>query len=142
MKNLTTGIMTLFNATTGGLHNDFYNDVGGRLFKSRVPMGTLLPYATFKVVTDTQDDTFKDTIDEVLIQFTLISGSSSTSELEDMYTHLKAFIDDKQFTVTGNTVVMMVREQGIFSDLPADSELGTDAVFMYDVDYRCILQKV
>jgi hypothetical protein len=104
--------MTLFNATSGGLHNDFYNDIGGRLFKSRVPMGTPLPYATFKVVTDTQDDTFKDTIDEVLIQFTLISGQSSTSELEDMYTHLKSFIDDKQFTVTGNTVIMMVREQG------------------------------
>ncbi len=136
MKDLTTGIMTLFNTD-----NNFKTIIDGRLFKARVPVGTPLPYAVFFVVSDTQDDTFKDTISEVLIQFSLFSGSSSTAEVEDMYAELKALYDDAQFTVTGNKIITMTRQYAGFLNSPFDTIEGTEEVFQYDVDYQCYLQK-
>jgi hypothetical protein len=140
MKNFTTGIMTLFTAAPGGVHNDFYNDIGGKLFKIRVPMDTSLPYAVFDI-SAIQSDTFKDTITEVSVRFSLFSGSSSTSEIEDMHTHLKTLFDDVQFTVTGNTIVFMIWQSSDLLDIPADTEEGTDEVYQYVVDYRCMVQK-
>ena len=136
MKNLTTGIMTLFNTS-----NTFNTAIGGRLFKGRVPEGTPLPYAMFFVVSDVQADTFKDTIADVAIQFSLFSGSSSSAEIEDMYTALKALFDDAIFTVTGNTIVSMIRQQAGFLSVPADTVEGTEEIWQYDIDYNCILQR-
>lgn len=140
MTNLSTGIMTLFNALTVGVHNAFYTDIGGRLFKTRVPMDTDLPYAVYDI-SALQTDTFKDTITEISIRFSLFSGSSSTAEIENMHTHLKALFNDVQFTVTGNTIVCMIWQSSDLLDIPADTESGTDDAYQYVVDYQCIMQK-
>jgi len=134
MKNLSTGIMTLFNVT-----NSFNTAIGGRLFKQRVPAGTSLPYATFKL-SPTQDDTFKDTITDVWILFSLFSGLSSTLEIENMHTYLKALFDDTQFTVTDNQVITMIYKSSELIDVPADVESGSEEIWQYDVDYECTIQ--
>ena len=137
MKNLTTGIYTLFNTA-----NDFNTAIGGRLFKGRAPVGTVLPYAIFFVVSDAYDPTFNEDIEDVLIQFSLFSETSSSAEIEDMYIALKSLYDNTSFPVTGNIVINMQRLQATISCIEADAVSGSEAYWQYDVDYSCVMQKI
>lgn len=131
MKDLTTGIYTLFNTT-----NSFNTAIGGRLFKGRAPVGTVLPYAIFFVVSDVYDPTFSEDFEDVLIQFSLFSDASSSTEIEDMYIALKALYDNTSFPVTGNTVINMQRQHAGFTSVEADMVSGSEAYWQYDVDYE------
>ena len=112
MKALSTALMTKFSAAVDGSgnHNDFFNDIGGRLFKGRAEEGAEYPYAVYLLVSDVQKDTFKDTLDDVTIQFSLFSSASSSGEVEDMFIHLKALFDDCSLAITGATLVWMTRQ--------------------------------
>lgn len=136
MKNLTTA---LFNKFTGSA---FSTSVGGRLYKTRVPQNPTFPYAVYYVVSDAPQDTFTDHIEDVLIQFSVFSTASSSSEIEDILTNLKALYDNCLLSITGNTCVQMERTGGGgLTDVPADVEEGTGAYFQCDVDYEVIMQK-
>ena len=103
MKNLTTAIYGKLAGTT------LDTTIGGRMFKGRAPEGTSYPYVVFFPVTDVQIDTFKDKLDEVLIQFSLFSSLSSTTEIEGMYESLKSIYDDCSLTITSATLCLMHR---------------------------------
>lgn len=140
MKEIITGLMTLFNA--GG---SFYNDIGGRLFYGQAPEGTNLadgPYAIFFPVSDVDDDTFTENMKEIYIQFSLFSGDSSPATIMDMDTHLTTLFKDKVFTVSGWTVVTMRRISGngpIYNS--ADVEPGTGFYWQTDVDFTVSVNK-
>ena len=141
MKNLITGLMTLFNAS-----NSFNTDIGGRLYFGQAPEGTDLangPYAIFFPVSDVDDDTFTENQKEVYLQFSLFSGASSPAEILDMDTHLTALFKDKVFTVSGWTVVTMRRISGsgpLYNS--ADVEAGTGFYWQTDVDFTIFISKV
>ena len=142
MKNITTGLITLFNAAPGGIHNDFWVDVNGRLFDTLAPDGTPMPFATYLIVSDVDHDTFKDYIRELYIQFSLFSDSGSSGQVKDMDTHLTALFRDNLFTVTGYGTVMMRRVMGNGPILnPADIEAGTGKYWQYDIDFEGTFQK-
>jgi hypothetical protein len=135
MKNLTTSIYTMMAGTT------LDTAIGGRLYKLRAPQGTALPYVIFFVVSDVYQPTFTEDMEQVIIQFSIFSESSSTAEIEDIYDKLKLVYDNKAFTPTGNKVVVMTRQNAILTSGEADLEAGTGEYYQYDIDYEVIMSK-
>lgn len=101
MKNLTTAI---FSKMSG---SDFANAIGGRLYKGQAPDDTQFPYAVYRVVTGMPERTFSERYENVTVQFTLVSSASGSTEIEDMFTHLKALYDECALSITGSTLVWM-----------------------------------
>jgi hypothetical protein len=135
VKNLTTAI---FSTATGSA---FLTGIGGRLYKNRADQDAAWPYAVFFVVGDTPRPTFKDTIEEVLVQFSIFSQESSSTEIEDLFTNLKALYDNVELTIVGNTFLMMNRAGASLMTVPKDTEMGEDEYWQYNVDYIVTMQK-
>jgi hypothetical protein len=139
MDALRTGIMSVFTAAPGGVNNDLYVALNGRLFYGDAPAGISLsdgPYGIFFFVSDTPDDVFAKDGKEDYVQFSFFSGASSPAEILDLDLHLTALFKDKSFTVTGWTVVNMKRVQGNGpTNISADVEDATGNYWQYDIDY-------
>jgi hypothetical protein len=142
MKNFYTALYSLFTATTGGVHNSFYTAVGGRLYDHEAPQGATYPYAVYLHVVGTQDDTFKDEHDDVLIQFSIFSDKIyDSTEVHDAMTALKALFDDATLTVTGGTVCLMYRQQDGLQREDVDTVSGSQRVWHFHCDYRIVLER-
>lgn len=135
MKALTTAI---YSKMSGSSLN---TAIGGRFYKGHAPEGTEYPYVVFMLVSDVPADTFKHKLDDVLIQFSLFSATSSSTEVEDMYGYLKALYDDCSMTPTSQTLIWMKREN---ATLMLEDHIilnGTVAVWHYAVDYSIMTQR-
>ena len=97
----------LFEAIMTKIANSaLWNDVGGRVFIDEAPPGTLtFPYVVFFLVTDAQADTFSAKGDNITIQFSIFSSSSSATEIFTIYNDLRSILDDASLAVTGSTLV-------------------------------------
>jgi hypothetical protein len=94
----------------------------------------------FLVVVDSPDDVFGKLGEEVAIQFSLFSASSSVTEISTMYTDLKALFDNAQLTVTSNTMFIMKRERLVTFMEEIVTEAGTQRIKHWAVDYTTYLQ--
>jgi hypothetical protein len=128
VKELTTAI---YGKLAGSVLD---TAIGGRLFDTQAPEGAELPYVVYYLVTDTQADTFKDRLDDVLIQFSIFSEESSSTEVKDLYGYLKTLYDDCALTVAARTVVWMVRVR-------MSMTLEDNEIWHCDVDYSVIEQR-
>jgi hypothetical protein len=141
MKNFYTGLMTHFNALTGGVHNSFHIDIGGRLYNTYAPDGTVSPYAVFQHISSRPDDTFTETMDAILIQFTIFSTNASASEIHTAMTDLKTLFDNCSFAVTGSSIVEFVRGgEGLTSE-EFETVDGLQRGWSYYVEYNVLLRK-
>jgi hypothetical protein len=111
------------------------------MFKGRAPEGTDYPYIVFFPVTDVQVDTFKDKLDDVLIQFSLFSSSSSTTEIEGMYEDLKTLYDDCSLTITNATLCLMHRMNMQPMTEEHTTPDGMAEIWHYAVDYSIVQQR-
>lgn len=109
--------------------------IGSRLYKGRAPEGAAYPFAVFFVVTNTPEKTFSEDYENVIVQFSLFSSASGTTEIEDMYTHLKALYDECSLTITDATLVWMQRDNAVFLAEDHTTPSGTTQVWVYHVDY-------
>lgn len=132
MKNLTTAI---YGKLSG---SDFSSDISGRLYKGRAPQGTEYPYAVFFMVTNRPEKTFTEDYEDSVIQFSLFSSASGTTEIENMYTHLKALYDECSLSITGATLVWMKRDNAVFLAEDHTTPSGTARVWAYHVDYSIL----
>lgn len=138
MKKFYTGLMTYFNAAP---HNSFYNDIGGRLYNTYAPERTVMPYAVFQHISSRPADTFTETMDEILIQFTIFSTSASSSEIHTAMVDLKTLFDNASFSVTGATVVQFVRGgEGLTSE-EFETVDGLQRGWSYYVEYNVLVRK-
>ena len=138
MKNFYTGLMTYFNAAP---HNSFYNDIGGRLYNTYAPERTVMPYAVFQHISSRPADTFTETMDEILIQFTIFSTSASSSEIHTAMVDLKALFDKCTFSVTGSSIVEFRRGgEGLTSD-EFETVDGLQRGWSYYVEYNVLVRK-
>ena len=137
MKNLSTALFTKFTGSA------FSTSIGGRLYKVGAKQNPTWPYAVYFVVTDSPADTFTDRIEDVLIQFSVFSNDpSSTSEIEDIVTNLKALYDNCSLTISGNTMIEMQRQpSGGITQQFEETPTGTQRYFQCDIDYNVIMQK-
>jgi len=135
MKNLTTSI---YSKTTGSA---LASRVDSRIYKGRADQGSDYPYVVFNVISDVPDDTFTEELEDVLDQFSLFSATYGTTEVENMYTDLKTLYDKCTLSITGSTLLHMLRQNAVLmpEDHTAPSGVttgGTIPVWHYAVTYE------
>jgi hypothetical protein len=134
MKNLTTGI---YSKAAGSA---LMTSIGSRLYKGRAPANATYPYVVYSVVTDMPDVTFTEDYEDVIIQFSLYSSASGTTEIENMYTYLKAVYDECELTITDETLICMKRDNAVFQAEDHTTPSGTAQVWAYYVDYSVYVE--
>ena len=134
MKQLTTAI---YGKISG---SNFSTAIGGRLYKGRAPQPATYPYAVYFVVSDAPDKTYTESFENVVVQFSLFSTASGTTEIEDIYTYLKALYDECALSITGSTLIWMRRANAVFQTEDHTTLAGTAQVWAYHVDYDIMTQ--
>jgi len=107
ITNFTTALYSRFTAAPGGVHNDFYNAIGGRLYEDRAPQGTSYPYAVYLIVSALKEKTFSEEYTNFLIDISIFSSASSSSEIKLAYHYARELYDECEFSITGSTLVWM-----------------------------------
>ena len=115
--------------------------IANRMFKGRAPEGAEYPYIVYLIVSNSPMKVFQGSYEDTLIQFSLFSSASGSTEVEDIYTDLKTLYDEKAMTITSETLVWMVRENATLMVEDHTTKSGTVQVWHYAVDYR-IMAKV
>ena len=134
MQNLLAAIMTRCSGSA------LSTDVGGRIFFDEAPEGSEFPYVVFRIVASAPQDTFKDAIEDTLVQFSLFSISEGAAEITAMYADLMALFDWSAITVTGGTCIWVVR-QGLMPMLEdITTPAGTVGVRHWAVEYSIMVQ--
>lgn len=136
MKALSQAIYT--KASTSGA---FWTAIGGRFYKGVAPANAVYPYVVYKMISDNADGGFVDVIEDCDFQFSIFSASSSSSEVEDLYTALKSVFDKCSLTVTGYTFLHMLRKHSTLFPDELPNPNGTGWVWHYATDYNIMIQK-
>lgn len=134
MNNLLAAIMTRCSGSA------MSTDVGGRIFLDEAPEGCEFPYVVFRIIASGQQDTFKDEIEDTLIQFSIFSISESAAEITAIYADMMALFDWQALTITGGTCIWVVR-QGLvtmFDDITTPA--GTVGARHWAVEYSIMVQ--
>ena len=136
MNNLLTAIMTKCSGSA------LSTAVAGRIFFDGALDEIEYPYVIFSIVSDNQEDTFKDKIEDVTIQFSLYSISKGLTEIAGMYANLKTLFDDAALTITANYHVMIARRYLTTMFDESTTREGTVGFRRWDVDYRIVTEAV
>lgn len=132
MLNLTKAIYSQFSGSA------LSTAIGGRLFKGQAPEGADYPYIVYQVVTNTPDHDFSNDYENTIVQFSIFSITSSTVEIENCYTDLKALYDEQDFSITGSDLVWMRRSNANFVVEDHVTPTGTQRVWVYHVDFSIL----
>jgi len=135
MKNLDTAIYSKFTATVEGSHNSLYTSIGGRMYKNKAPEGAAFPYCVYMDVSNTPIYPGGKTIEQTLIQFSLFSILSSSSEIEDMLIYLWALYDDCSLTITDNDLIYFIRGHKEEMNEEVTTTSGTSSAWHYAQEY-------
>ena len=129
MLNLSTAIYGKLSGSLLSAH------ISNRLFKGRAPEGSNFPYAVYLIVSNSPEKTFTEDFERTLIQFSLFSITSGSTEIENMYTDLKTLYDECSMSVTG-WFYWMKRLNAILIVEDHTTPSGTIQVWAYHVDYE------
>lgn len=134
MKALFDAIYGKFTAVTDEEHNDFYNDLSGRLYFGQAPNSATWPFAVFTLVSNVVEGTFTHDYENCLIQFGIYSTDESVVNVETYFEHCKALYDWCTLSITDYSHVYMRRESTrLFKDdVPAWNRI---------IEYRCWFEK-
>ena len=115
-------------------------DVNNQLFKGRAPDSVSFPYAVFRVITTIPKRNFIDNYNGVVVQFGLYSSTSETTQVENMFSHLKALYDECSMSITDETLIWFRRVNAVFQVEDHTIPSGTQRVWAWYVDYRIIVE--
>lgn len=138
--NLMTALATKFTSVDGdGNHNDFYNDVQGRLYDGDVVKSDY-PYAAWMIVSAPKEKTFSEEFTNTLLQLSIFSASSSSVEVRRLAAHASRLFDECSFTITGSTLVWMkeVNRAEIPDERTVTTPAGTVGVKHTAIDYEVL----
>lgn len=132
MLNLSKAI---WNELSGSLLSAH---IGNRLFKGQAPEGAAYPYIVYLIVSNSPEKTFAATeeFEDTIIQFSLFSAASGSTEIENMYADLITLYDEATFSITGSTLVWMFRENATLVIEDHTTPSGTQKIWAYHVDYN------
>lgn len=134
MKNLTTAIYGKLSGSALASH------IGTRMYKGRAPEEAVYPYIVYLLVSDVPNLTFSESFKDVVIQFSLFSSTSSSTEVEDMYADLKTLYDECSMTITSETLVWMIRQNTAQMVEDHTTKDGLIQVWHYAVDYYLMVK--
>jgi hypothetical protein len=103
MNNLFTAIYGKLSGSTLSTY------IGGRLFNDEAPENTEFPYMVFKLISDIPEYPGGKIMENVRIQFSIFSISSSVLEITTALSYLQSLYDDCSLTITSNTLVYFIR---------------------------------
>ena len=130
------GVKELSQAIFGKLSGSALSaHIGTRLYKGRAPENAEYPYIVYMIVANRPDKTFNTNYEETLLQFSLFSAASGSTEVEDMYEDLIALYDECSMTITSQTLIWMRRENATLIVEDHTTPAGTVQVWHYAVDY-------
>jgi hypothetical protein len=135
LKNLSTAIYGKISGSA------FATSIGGRLYKGRAPQNPTFPYVVYYLISDNPRNTFAERIEDVLIQFSIFSTASGSTEIEDIFANLKSLYDNCDLSIVGNTHLMMERQGASLTSGEMDVTAGTGEYWQYDVDYSIMMKK-
>lgn len=135
MKNLSAAIFSKCAVGTS-----LYTAIGGRLYKGRAADPAVYPYVVYMLVSDVPDHVFNKRGETALIQFSLFSETSGSTEVENMYSYLKALYDDCSLSITNTTLVWMNRQHANLMVEDHTTPSGSTQVWHYAVDYEITIQ--
>jgi hypothetical protein len=138
MYNLTKAIITK------AAGSDFLNSMSGRLYHSRAPENSDYPYCAFLLPVSDEPryvSSFTETLEDIMMQFSIFSAQKSPLEVLTAYGYLKALYDDCSFTVTGSKLIWFVRGNSILMAEDHTVKGGTIQVWHYAIDYSIITQE-
>lgn len=135
MDALLTGLMTKLTGSA------LATQVGSRIYLDEAPEGVVFPYVVFFIVTGSPNDTFKNKLDDVLIQFSLFSTSKGATEITTMYNNLIAILDDAVLTISGFTHIWMIRQNLMTTTDEITTPTGTATCKHWAVDYSVMVEK-
>ena len=136
MNNLLTAI---YGKTVG---SNMSLDVLGRVYLDEAPQGVEYPYIVFFVVSDVPADTFTESIEDILVQFSIFSASPGAIEITGIYNDMVALLDNCSLTITSDEHIFMVRQNltTMVDDITTPS--GTERVKHWAVDYQIMVQRL
>ena len=140
-EELSAAIMTKFTAAPGGVNNDLYNYIGGRMYdEDEAPQDADLPYVTFMSVSSVPEYPGGKTIEDDLLQFSLFSASVNevSKEIKYMLKYLRALYDDCILAITGETPIFFIRRNAgsLGTDKEATTKTGTTGIKGYFQEYE------
>lgn len=137
MKNITTAFFTKFTALVEGEHNSFYTAIGGRMYEEgSVPRTPEYPYAVYSIIVSAKDRTFNTVHRETLIQLSIFSKASGTTEIKNAYAYASALYDECTFTITSNTLVLIQEVNLNTAVEEITTTAGTEIIRRYDIDFE------
>ena len=139
MKNLTKAIYG--HAVTDTIASGFMTSIGSRLYDTEAPEGAEYPYCVYLIVSDVNEWEFVERFEDVLIQFSIFSTASGSTEIKDIYTKLKTLYDESVFSIDDNTLVWMWRNNLTTMRDSITTPKGTAKVRHYAVDYNLLMEK-
>jgi len=104
------------------------------MYTRYAPQNTPFPFAVFRIVSGIGDWNFTHDFDEVDVQFSLFSQSTSESEIGTLLTKLRSLYDDVELTVAGYTNLFMQYDQ-YWAQFNPDENIR-----QYVVQYNLLLQ--
>ena len=131
MLNLTTAIYGKLSGSALASH------ISTRLYKGRAPENATYPYIVFMVVSNVPEKTFSEDFETTVIQFSIFSSTSGSTEAENIYTDLKTLYDECAMTVTSSTwFYWMKRLNATLMVEDHTVKAGTIQIWHYAVDYE------
>jgi len=130
VKELLKDIYSIYNA--GG---DLKDNTTG-LYLVEAPQGAAEPFVVYQIISAAPDYYFGgELLEDLLLQFDIISENNSATEAVDLYDDLKAMYDDTNLTVTGYGHVLLSRSRYDLIRHPEDN------IWRINVDYDVLLEK-
>ena len=138
MKKLTTAIFSKLSGSALADH------IANRLFQGEAPAGVDYPYIVYLTVSTSPDNKFGEDWEETVIQFSLFSSDSESTEIEDMFIDLKTLYDECDMTIGSggdtDTLICMRRDNASLMIEDHTTPDGTRRVWHYAVDYTVIVK--
>jgi len=132
MNNLTQAV---FSKATG---SNFLTSISSRLRNGFGQEGEEYPYCVFLLPVSNDPQTissFDKNYEEVRMQFSIFSSSSSPSEALTIYGYLTSLYDDCTLSITGRTLLKMERTNTTMITEEHTLKDGTIKVYHIAVDY-------
>ena len=138
MKNFTTALYK--HATTDTIVSGFMTSIGSRLYENEAPEGAEFPYAVYMVVSDVKDWQFVERFRDILVQFSIFSSASGSTEVKGIYTKLLTLYDECAFNITSNTLIWFWLNNLTTMRDEVTTPAGTLGVWHYAVDFDVYLE--
>ena len=139
MKNFTTALYT--HATTDTIGSGFMSAIGNRMYENESPLDAEFPHCVYHVISDVKDWQFTERFRDILVQFSLFSTASGSTEIKELYTKLLTLYDECSFTITSNTLVWFWRNNLATMRDEVTTDAGTFGVWHYAVDFEIYLEE-